>query len=118
MLRPSPPLTNFMDTTRSIKDTRRRPSLDLLREGDGSPHSLRLNSNQKNSIDIDFLSPAQDKGHSSSVRSILRDKNTPGTGQSVRFFPRNEFKVITPDNSAALSDVLVDKPQPPIPKDE
>jgi hypothetical protein len=121
MLRPSPPLTNFMDTTRSVNDTRRRPSLDLLRDGDGSPSSLRLHTNnikQSNSIDIDFLSLAHDKGHSNSVRSILRDKNTPGTGQSVRFFPKNEFKVITPDNSAAMSDVLVDKPQPPIPNDE
>ena len=111
-----------MDTTRSVKDTRRRPSLDLLRDEDGSPNSLRLhatnNSKQNNSIDIDFLSLAHDKGYSNSVRSILRDRNTPGTGQSVRFFSKNEFKVITPDNSAAMSDVLVDKPQPPVPKDE
>jgi len=110
-----------MDTTRSVKDTRRRPSLDLLRDGDGSSSSLRLhstnNNKQNNSIDIDFLSLAHDKGYSNSVRSILRDRNTPGTGQSVRFFPKNEFKVITPDNSAAMSDVLVDKPQPPVPKD-
>jgi hypothetical protein len=111
-----------MDTTRSVRDTRRRPSLDLLREGDGSPRSLRLhtphNSKENNSFDVDFSAIGQDKGHNNSVRSILRDKNTPGTGQNVRFFSKNQFKVITPDNSAALSDVLVDKPQPPIPKAE
>lgn len=126
MLRPSPSL---VDTTRSAKDSRRRPSLDLLREGDGSPRSLRINTSTKNhSIDNDFLSASQEKDKdrerfgalNNSVRSILRDRNTPGTGQSVRFFSKNEFKVITPDNSA-LSDggIPLDKDKPlPIPKDD
>lgn len=39
-----------------------------------------------------------------SVRSILKDKQTPGTGQSVRFFSRDAYRVITPDTSAAVSD--------------
>ena len=34
-----------------------------------------------------------------SVRSILRDRNTPGTGQSVRFFSRDAYHVISPDVS-------------------
>lgn len=34
-----------------------------------------------------------------SVRSILRDPNTPGTGQNVRFFSRNAYKVMSPDPS-------------------
>ena len=38
-----------------------------------------------------------------SVRSILRDPNTPGTGQNVRFFSRDAFKVISPDVSVATS---------------
>ena len=35
----------------------------------------------------------------SSLRSILRDRNTPATGQSVRFFSRDAFRVMTPDGS-------------------
>lgn len=34
-----------------------------------------------------------------SIRSILRDKNTPGTGRSVRFFSRDAYHVISPDVS-------------------
>ncbi|KAH9976709.1 hypothetical protein BGW80DRAFT_1289926 [Lactifluus volemus] len=39
-------------------------------------------------------------GRCGSVRSILRDGNTPATGQSVRFFSRDAYKVMTPDGSA------------------
>jgi hypothetical protein len=35
-----------------------------------------------------------------SLRSILRDRNTPATGQSVRFFSRDAFRVMTPEGSA------------------
>jgi hypothetical protein len=35
-----------------------------------------------------------------SLRSILRDRNTPATGQSVRFFSRDAYRVMTPDGSA------------------
>ena len=34
-----------------------------------------------------------------SRRSILRDRNTPATGQSVRFFSRDAFKLMTPEGS-------------------
>ncbi|KAH9986204.1 hypothetical protein BJV74DRAFT_886027 [Russula compacta] len=34
-----------------------------------------------------------------SLRSILRDPNTPATGQSVRFFSRDAYRVMTPDGS-------------------
>lgn len=34
-----------------------------------------------------------------SVRSILRDPKTPGTGQNVRFFSRDAYRVISPDQS-------------------
>lgn len=37
----------------------------------------------------------------SSLRSILRDRNTPATGQSVRFFSRDAYRVMTPEGSAA-----------------
>ncbi|KAF8515720.1 hypothetical protein BU17DRAFT_51472 [Hysterangium stoloniferum] len=36
---------------------------------------------------------------SGSIRSILRDRNTPGTGRSVRFFSRDVYRVISPDGS-------------------
>ncbi|RDX44717.1 hypothetical protein OH76DRAFT_1045806 [Lentinus brumalis] len=39
------------------------------------------------------------EGRFGSVRSILRDGNTPATGQSVRFFSRDAYKTITPDIS-------------------
>ncbi len=40
-------------------------------------------------------------GRYGSLRSILRDRNTPATGQSVRFFSRDAFRVMTPEGSAA-----------------
>jgi chromosome segregation ATPase len=39
-----------------------------------------------------------------SVRSILRDPKTPGTGQNVRFFSRDALKAISPDASASSSE--------------
>ncbi|RPD62165.1 hypothetical protein L227DRAFT_51616 [Lentinus tigrinus ALCF2SS1-6] len=41
------------------------------------------------------------EGRFGSLRSILRDSNTPATGQSVRFFSRDAYKIITPDISNA-----------------
>lgn len=46
------------------------------------------------------ITPTADARYAS-VRSILRDRNTPATGQSVRFFSRDAYKVITPDVSTA-----------------
>jgi hypothetical protein len=39
-------------------------------------------------------------GRYGSLRSILRDRNTPATGQSVRFFSRDAYRVMTPEGSA------------------
>ncbi|KAF8500712.1 hypothetical protein BU17DRAFT_102388 [Hysterangium stoloniferum] len=33
------------------------------------------------------------------IRSILRDRNAPGTGRSVRFFSRDAYRIITPNGS-------------------
>ncbi|KAL5498223.1 hypothetical protein ACEPAH_2353 [Sanghuangporus vaninii] len=38
-----------------------------------------------------------------SVRSILRDRNTPGSGQNVRFFSRDAYRVISPNTTATTS---------------
>lgn len=47
--------------------------------------------------------PATPASRKEAVRSILREPNTPGTGQSVRFFSRDAFKVISPLPSTAPS---------------
>lgn len=70
--------------------------------------------NQAN--DNDLLSTPAGIDKFGSKRSILRDRNTPGTGQNVRFIGRDAYKVITPDQS--LSTELQSKPQPALPKDE
>lgn len=83
---PSKPKTRrSQDTLRSFASVIRRPSLDLLRTA--------TNESDRPSVD----SPIDNKANS--VRSILRDPNTPGTGQNVRFFARDAFKVISPDES-------------------
>ncbi|KAH9027862.1 hypothetical protein EDB84DRAFT_1439762 [Lactarius hengduanensis] len=52
-----------------------------------------------NESDTNRLKTPMD-GMYGSLRSILRDRNTPATGQSVRFFSRDAFRVMTPDGSA------------------
>ena len=46
-----------------------------------------------------------------SLRSILRDRNTPATGQSVRFFSRDAYRLMTPEGSAAS-----EQEDPPLPE--
>lgn len=50
------------------------------------------------------VTPIADKNGESrfgSLRSILKPNNTPGTGQSVRFFSRDAYRVLTPEQSSA-----------------
>lgn len=61
------------DTLRSYQETIPRESQDSLRSPAGPDYG--------------------------SMRSILRDPKTPGTGQNVRFFSRDAYKVISPDQS-------------------
>ena len=49
-------------------------------------------------------------GRFGSIRSILKDKNTPATGQSVRFFSRDAYKTISPDVSALSSSEVDEMP--------
>jgi hypothetical protein len=46
-----------------------------------------------------------------SLRSILRDRSTPATGQSVRFFSRDAYRVMTPESSATS-----EQEDPPVPE--
>ena len=67
------------------------------------PDSLTLSLTESTSPSIDdSMRPEtpMDGGYSS-LRSILRDRNTPATGQSVRFFSRDAYKFMTPEGSAA-----------------
>jgi hypothetical protein len=115
MLRPTPELPRpSVDTTRSVKEKLRRPSIDILRQESSQPPQASPPF-KDSAPDPDFLStPGFDRFNSK--RSILRDPNTPGTGQNVRFFARESYKVITPDQS--LSTELQHKPQPPLPPPE
>ncbi|KAG6836493.1 hypothetical protein H0H93_007522 [Arthromyces matolae] len=87
MLRPSTDASARQPATISAGTSLCRPSLDLLRSNqDASPSEP---SPMTPSSDLRF----------GSVRSILRDPKTPGTGQNVRFFSRDAYKVISPDQS-------------------
>ncbi|KIP06376.1 hypothetical protein PHLGIDRAFT_90915 [Phlebiopsis gigantea 11061_1 CR5-6] len=41
------------------------------------------------------------EGRFGSLRSILKPKDAPGTGQSVRFFSRDAYRVLTPEQTSA-----------------
>jgi hypothetical protein len=79
--------------------TFRHPSLDMLRNPDGPDF---IPSSTENLLEEGRgrapVTPSLDAGLGS-VRSILRDRDTPGTGQNVRFFSRDAYKVISPDHS-------------------
>ena len=104
----------FEGTAKSTKESRRRASLDMLRQesSKSSPESLRIKTQDTAEPDL-APTPGPD-ANLNSVRPILRDPNTPGTGQSVRFFSREAFKVITPDQSTTSD---FDKPHPAIPEE-
>ena len=53
----------------------------------------------RSSIDSHTRPETSMDGRYGSLRSILKDRNTPATGQSVRFFSRDAFKVMTPESS-------------------
>ena len=102
-------------TAKSTKESRRRPSLGLLRRESYklSPESLRIKT--RDPVQPDLAPTPELDTNFNSVRPILRDPHTPGTGQSVRFFSREASKVITPDQST-VSD-LDHKSHPTIPEE-
>ncbi|RDB23432.1 Calcium-binding and coiled-coil domain-containing protein 1 [Hypsizygus marmoreus] len=101
MLRPSNDTIARPNGTTKSATALRRPSLDLLRfnqepssahDPSHSPHPSEDGANRTP------ITPSLDAKYGS-VRSILRDPKTPGTGQNVRFFSRDAYKVISPDQS-------------------
>jgi uncharacterized protein YoxC len=69
----------------------------MLRNQD-NPELMLPSTEDQEGKDGRPITPFADAGFGS-VRSILRDPNTPGTGQNVRFFSRDAYKVISPDIS-------------------
>lgn len=102
-------------TAKSMKESRSRQSLDMLRQelSRPSPESLRIKT--EDLVEPELVPTPGFDGNFNSVRSILRDPNTPGTGQNVRFFSREAFKIITPDQS--MTSDLDNKPQPTNPQE-
>ena len=87
--------TSAMGSTATL----RRPSLDMLRIQDNPEIIHPSTENQlEEARDGRPTTPFSD-ARFGSVRSILRDPNTPGTGQNVRFFSRDAYKVISSDDS-------------------
>ncbi|KAJ4484299.1 hypothetical protein C8J55DRAFT_412823, partial [Lentinula edodes] len=81
---PSSPSAAFDSIRSSPPEFHQRPSIDTLRT---------LNA------DADDIRPPTPGILQGSVRSILRDPNTPGTGRNVRFFSRDAYQAVTPEQS-------------------
>ncbi|KAL0068902.1 hypothetical protein AAF712_003895 [Marasmius tenuissimus] len=117
------PSTPFTPTEPS-----RRPSLDALRNvGKNGPFGSLRSIRSRGSMDmlqaqLDEQPPALSPIVTGSVRSILREPNTPGTGQNVRFFSRDAYKIMTPDHSTtdiepnAIQSLFPQTPPPPAPQ--
>ncbi|CAE6529258.1 unnamed protein product [Rhizoctonia solani] len=61
------------------------------------------------------MTPAPPGRFKSMFRSILREKNTPGSGQSVRWGARDAYRTITPNTSATSAEGV---PSTPLLEDE
>ncbi|KAF6750757.1 hypothetical protein DFP72DRAFT_503864 [Ephemerocybe angulata] len=102
--------------SRASIDVLRRPSLDMLRSGQ-PPRSSQETQRPTLRVDPEMPPTPGFNDRMGSVRSILREPNTPGTGQNVRFFSRDAYKVISPDQSASMeAEGSMFAPVPP-PKD-
>ncbi|KAJ7197248.1 hypothetical protein GGX14DRAFT_668782 [Mycena pura] len=71
----------------------RRPSIDALRSSPPPPSASR----QKESTSSNYTRERA-VTVSGSVRSILREPNTPGTGKNVRFFSSEEYDIVAAEN--------------------
>ncbi|KIY48507.1 hypothetical protein FISHEDRAFT_43031 [Fistulina hepatica ATCC 64428] len=76
-------------------DTPRRSSFDMLKQPAQPADGRQPSADTYEPPRI----PRSSTDGAASVRSILRDPNTPGTGQNVRFFSRDAYKVISPEQS-------------------
>ncbi|KAG2107623.1 uncharacterized protein F5147DRAFT_199842 [Suillus discolor] len=91
-----PNLSVFHETTKKLSLPKKVRSHLHLRS-DSSQVSLTRGSS-------DTVRDSSRPSLEGSIRSILRDPKTPGTGQNVRFFSRGAHKAISPDASASTSE--------------
>ncbi|KAJ7686798.1 hypothetical protein B0H17DRAFT_704132 [Mycena rosella] len=96
----------------------KRPSIDGLRSPSETARSpSRAEGSEQDQLK-DPVTPFVE-AKTGSVRSILRDRTTPGTGQNVRFFSRDAYKVLSPDQSmetdyqSAITQAVATTPAPP-----
>lgn len=118
-LEPSQPTPSSLRGFHSLRDRLRRstdnlraatPSADSMRSptpaGDEQPRPTRPSMDSSSSLNMRTPStPKEGTPNYASLRSILKDRNTPGTGRSVRFFSKDAYKVISPEASAAEESV-------------
>ncbi|KAJ6500409.1 hypothetical protein C8R45DRAFT_896427 [Mycena sanguinolenta] len=97
----------------------RRPSLDLLRSPPETPRFPRQEVPVDSTADSTY-GRNRAATFEGSVRSILREPNTPGTAKSVRFFPREPDETEKTaerrpvfSSSTPPAQVLLDPPQRP-----
>ncbi|KAJ7602487.1 hypothetical protein DFH06DRAFT_1488666 [Mycena polygramma] len=114
------PATAQAKQKRSSFNLLKRSSNDALRsptEPVRSPSRAEDSRPSEHDQTRDPATPFEAK--SGSVRSILRDPKTPGTGQNVRFFSRDAYKVLSPDQSmdtdyhSVATQALLNTPAPP-----
>ncbi|CAK5271161.1 unnamed protein product [Mycena citricolor] len=105
-LGPSSPIPppESSSTRRSSFNLLKRPSIEALRSPTGeSFRSLSRADESRFLAEYEQQRPTTPatafENKSGSVRSILREKNTPGTGQNVRFFSRDAYRVLSPEQS-------------------
>ncbi|KAG2033671.1 hypothetical protein BDR03DRAFT_1014073 [Suillus americanus] len=92
------PLKSFIQGAFLARDPEHQDKFVVVKHIDGSQASLARGSSSDT---------VQDSSHRSlegSIRSILHDPKTPGTGQNVCFFSRDAYKFISPDASASSSE--------------
>ncbi|KAF7978184.1 hypothetical protein HWV62_1388 [Athelia sp. TMB] len=93
------------DAPRPSHDSPARPSYDSVR----SFHSPSSPTSSFHDADENDTARSPLGFATGSVRSILRGPKTPGTGQNVRFFSRDAYKVISPD--ASLTSTMGQEPK-------
>ncbi|KAJ7033304.1 hypothetical protein C8F04DRAFT_1184285 [Mycena alexandri] len=104
-----PPAARFQDSSAGFEQV-------LGSSGGSSPTPVETARSPSRTEDSrpDPTTPFEAK--SGSVRSILRDRGTPGTGQSVGFFSRDAYKVLSPDQSeyqSVMTQAIVASAPPP-----
>ncbi|OCF38749.1 hypothetical protein I317_07479 [Kwoniella heveanensis CBS 569] len=73
-------------------------------------HEEQLQASKDSVPTIQYIEAAQTLNYTplNGVKGILRPSGTPGSGNGVRFFPKNRFRIITPNQS-----LFPPSPKPP-----